>query len=127
MPQTVLVVDDDLLMHDLMQHYLERAGYQMLTANNGREAIEVAQRERPQLILLDILMPEMGGVTALRRLKQTEATKAIPVIVLTVHTDATTRQECESSGAAAFIAKPLHWPDLLAQLKRLLPASDAGP
>jgi CheY-like chemotaxis protein len=120
MPHTVLVVDDDPVMHSLMEYHLERAGYQMLTASNGREAIEVASRALPQLIILDIAMPQMGGVTALRHLKQTEATKAIPVIVVTVHTDAATQRECELAGAAAFLSKPLNPAQLNIEMKRQL-------
>lgn len=120
MPPTVLVVDDDPVMHQLMEHHLGRAGYQMINANNGREAVERAQRDVPHLIVLDLMMPEMGGLTVLRRLKETEATKAIPVIVLTVHTDPTTQRECELAGAAAFLAKPVNSVQLLAEMRRVL-------
>ncbi|HWW00731.1 MAG TPA: response regulator [Candidatus Acidoferrum sp.] len=125
MPHTVLVVDDDPVMHPLMEHHLERAGYKMISAKNGREAIEMARRELPELIIMDVLMPEMGGLITLRQLKETEATNAIPVIIVTVHDDSTTQQECKLSGAAAFLIKPVSPTQLLAELRRLLPRSEA--
>ena len=82
MPQTVLVVDDDPVMLQLMGYYLGRAGYEMINAHNGREALEMAERDLPHLIVLDLRMPEMGGLTALRQLKETVATEAIPVIII---------------------------------------------
>ncbi len=70
MAHTVLVVDDDPLTQRVLQHYLERAGYQMLSANNGRDAIKLARSESPQLIILDVMMPDMDGwtVALIRRL-----------------------------------------------------------
>jgi CheY-like chemotaxis protein len=121
MAQKVLVVDDDPIMHRVLKHYLERNGYQMLNAGNGREAIEVALRELPQLIVLDVRMPEMSGLAALRKLKEAETTKAIPVIVVTVHADRLTLMESQVSGAAAFLSKPFRPAELLAEIKRLAP------
>jgi CheY-like chemotaxis protein len=126
MAQKVLVVDDDPIMHRVLKHYLERNGYQMINANNGRQALELASRELPQLIVLDVRMPEMGGLAALRQLKETESTKAIPVIIVTVNADRMTQMESEVSGAAAFIAKPFRPAELLAEIKRLIATDAAG-
>lgn len=122
MSQKVLVVDDDPIMHRVLKHYLERNGYEMLSANNGREAIEVTMRELPQLVVLDVRMPEMGGLAALRELKETDSTKAIPVIVVTVSADRTTYMESQVSGASAFLSKPFRPAQLLEEIKRLAPA-----
>ncbi len=121
MAQTILVVDDDPIMHRVLKHYLERNGYQLLDANNGRQALELATRELPQLIVLDVRMPEMGGLAALRQLKETDSTKHIPVIVVTVSVDRMTHMESEFSGASAFLAKPFRPAELLAEIKRLAP------
>src|SRR6266853_6167395 len=120
MAQTILVVDDDPIMHRVLKHYLERNGYQMITARNGHQAIELATRELPQLIVLDVRMPEMSGLAALRQLKETQSTKSIPVIVVTVHADRLTHMESQISGAAAFLAKPFSPAQLLAEIKRLI-------
>jgi two-component system phosphate regulon response regulator PhoB len=122
MAQTVLVVDDDPVMHRVLQHYLERNGYEIITANNGREAIEQATKKLPQLIVLDVRMPDMSGLEALRHLKGVESTRAIPVIVVTVNSDRVTHMESQISGASAFLAKPFRPAELLAEIKRLAPA-----
>lgn len=121
MAQKVLVVDDDPIMHRVLKHYLERNGYEMVSATNGLQAIELAVRELPSLIVLDVRMPEMSGLAALRRLKESPSTKAIPVIVVTVHDDRLTRMESQVSGAAAFLTKPFRPAELLAEIKKQLP------
>ena len=121
MPHMILVVDDDPITQRVLQHYLTRTGHQILSAANGREAIELAERELPDLIILDVMMPEMGGLTALRRLKENQATKSIPVIIVTVQAAALTQLEADASGAALFITKPFSPTQLLVAVKRLLP------
>lgn len=124
MAQQILVVDDDPIMHRVLKQYLERNGYQMVSASNGRQAIELATRELPQLIVLDVRMPEMGGLAALRQLKETESTKSIPVIVVTVHADRVTHMESQLSGADSFLSKPFRPSELLAEIRRLVPAEN---
>jgi CheY-like chemotaxis protein len=124
MPHTILIVDDDPVMQRVLRHYLERLEYRTISAQNGREAVELATRERPQLIVLDVMMPEMGGLTALRNLKELNATKDIPVIVVTVQAAPLTQLEAESSGAALFITKPFSPAQLLGEIRRLLPTEE---
>src|SRR3974390_146164 len=124
MPHTILVVDDDPITQRVLQHYLARTGHHILSATNGREAIDLAKRELPQLIILDVMMPEMGGLTALRQLKEIDTTKSIPVVIVTVQAAAITQLEAEASGAALFITKPFSPTQLLASIKRLLPQND---
>jgi CheY-like chemotaxis protein len=121
MAQKVLVVDDDPIMHRVLKHYLERNGYEMINASNGRQAIQIATSELPGLIVLDVRMPEMGGLAALRELKEAESTKAIPVIVVTVNADRSTLMESQVSGASAFLAKPFRPSELLGEIQRLMP------
>src|SRR5436190_24251392 len=120
MAHTNLVVDDDPITQGVLQHYLGRSGYQVLIARTGREAIEMAQRELPQMIILDVMMPEMGGLSALRQLKEIEATKSIPVLILTVQAAPVAQLEAASSGAAFFMTKPFSPAQLLAEINRLL-------
>jgi CheY-like chemotaxis protein len=121
MPHKVLVVDDDPIMHRVLKHYLEANGYEMISANNGVTGVETAQRELPNVILLDVRMPEMSGLAALRRLREIESTKSIPVIVVTVNEDRTTQMESEMSGATMFLAKPFRSAELLEHIRRLAP------
>jgi two-component system phosphate regulon response regulator PhoB len=121
MAHTVLVVDDDPIMHRVLEHYLERHGYHLLNATGGHEALEIATRVVPDLILLDVGMPDMSGLTALRHLKDNEKTRATPVIVITAQADSATHVESEVSGAAAFLTKPFRPADLLQLLIKILP------
>jgi CheY-like chemotaxis protein len=123
MPPKVLIVDDDPLMHLLYKNQLERAGYEMVNARDGTEAIEVAAREHPQIIVMDILMTQMDGLAALRELKRIEETKLIPVVIATASVSAhhATKLECENSGAAGFLTKPFSPAQLLAEVRRLVP------
>jgi DNA-binding response OmpR family regulator len=122
MATQILLVDDDQLMHRLFQHHLERAGYQMLSAMNGQEGLDVANRQRPQLIVLDVMMPGMDGLELLRELKKSEATKSIPIIMITANSHNVTRKESEDCGAAVFLTKPFSPTQLLNEVKRLAPA-----
>ncbi|HZR21466.1 MAG TPA: response regulator [Verrucomicrobiae bacterium] len=126
MAHKILVVDDDPIMHHVLKHYLERNGFEMLSASNGRGAIELAHAQQPQLIVLDVRMPDMSGLAALRQLKESEATKSIPVVVVTVNADRTTQMESDISGAAAFLAKPFRPDELLAILRKLIRPETGG-
>ena len=117
----VLVVDDEPYMHRLLQHHLERAGFQMLDAYNGREALELAGRDLPNLIVMDVMMAEMDGLSALKQLKKDNATKAIPVVMITASMHQITRQEAELSGAALFLTKPFSPTQLLSAMRTLVP------
>jgi len=117
----ILVVDDDPLMHRLFQHHLEKAGYQMASAKTGREALDLAARQPPHLIVMDIMMPDMDGLEALRELKRGDATKAIPVVVITANGHHVARKESEQSGASVFMTKPFSPTQLLSEVRKLVP------
>jgi CheY-like chemotaxis protein len=119
MPNPILVVDDEEFMHVFMRHHLGRAGHAVLSAKNGREAIALAASHQPAAIVMDVMMKEMDGLSALRELKQSESTKAIPVIMITTSAQMLTRQESEASGAALFLTKPFSPTQLLAEITRL--------
>ena len=121
----ILVVDDEPIVQRLLQHHLERAGHEMLTAANGREAIEIANRDDPELIVMDVMMAEMDGLTALRCLKKDSETKAIPVIMITANPHYVTKQESEAAGAALFLTKPFSPTQLMNEIRRLVPERPA--
>src|ERR1051325_7469897 len=118
MPHKILIVDDEPFMLRLIQHHLEQAGYEMIKARNGREALEVAARDNPRLVIMDAMMPNMDGFTALRQLKQDPATRGIPVIMLTANPHKYSREEAESSGAAIFLTKPFSPTQLLEEIRK---------
>ena len=124
MAAKILFADDDPLMRRLYERHIERAGYTLVGATNGREAVEVALREKPQLAIVDIMMPEMDGLSAVLELKKAEATKAMPVIVITADTKYYLYQrEFTKAGAAVFLTKPFGPAQLLEAIRRLLPGA----
>ena len=125
MAQKVLVVDDDPIMHRVLKHYLESNGYEMLSASNAGEGLKLTRQELPRVIVLDVRLPDMSGLAALREIKETDATRSIPVIVVTVNADRATQLESEVSGADAFLAKPFRPGELLERIKILAPQESA--
>ena len=119
--QTILLVDDDPIVHWVLQQYLGRAGYEISTANDGRAALDMVQNKRPDLIILDVRMSEVDGLKTLKALKKDEATKAIPVMMMTVNADQFTKTESELYGAAVFMTKPFSPTLLLSEVRKLLP------
>ena len=121
----IFIVDDDPLMHVLYKGHLERAGYNLVTAKDGEEVQELAIREKPGLIFMDIMMARMDGISALRVLKSNEETKSIPVIIISgnaVTYDAA-RREAMNAGAAGFLSKPFSPASLFAEVQKTLPGS----
>lgn len=121
MAHKVLVVDDDPVVHWVLSRFLKGTGSELIRANDGYEALELARRDKPQLIILDVMMPDMGGFAVLRQLKGEEKTKGIPVIVLTSLAQRTTRLEATASGADLFLDKPFTEAQLLKALGQFLP------
>ncbi len=109
----VLLAEDDDFSRDMLTRRLQKAGYEMVTATDGREAIAAALQHRPDVILLDLDMPVMDGRTAMRLLTTDVRTFRIPVIVLTAHTGQADVARALEEGCFAYEAKPI-------VLKRLL-------
>lgn len=110
----LLVVDDDPMILEIAQFALETAGWSVLTAGNGREAIAVAAAERPDAILMDVMMPVMDGPAACGRLAALPETAGIPVILFTAKVHRSDHQQWAGLPIAGVIAKPFN-PMLLAQ------------
>jgi CheY-like chemotaxis protein len=122
----VLVVDDEPFMLRLIEIVLERDGYKMIKASNGSEAIEVARRERPDLIIMDGMMPQMDGLTAVRVLKEDPELRRIPVILLTANPNRYSPEDAASSGATVFLTKPFSPTQLLVEVRRLHTREKSG-
>src|SRR5437762_6135100 len=113
---SVLVVDDEPLNVDLVAQELGTAGYRTVTAATGEQALVVAEKSRPDLILLDVMMPGMDGYAVCKRLKETEA-RDIPVIFLTALTDTFEKVRAFKLGAVDYITKPFEPEELLARVR----------
>ena len=101
-------------------HILRPLGFEVVEAENGREGLEMAQRLRPHLILMDIAMPEMDGLEAVHRLRQQAAFKDVPVIAASASVSAADSKKSLEAGMSAFLSKPLDVDKLLEQMGRLL-------
>ena len=111
-PKRILVCDDDPVILRLLEVNLELEGFEVLTGNNGQEGVEVALREKPDLVILDIMMPRMDGYEACRRIKEDETTKHIPVIFLSAKAQAADIEKGKSYGVAEYLTKPFDPTDL---------------
>jgi two-component system, OmpR family, alkaline phosphatase synthesis response regulator PhoP len=103
----VLIVDDEPDILELLQYNLEKEGYQVATAANGKEAVEVAKKFMPQLILMDIMMPKMDGIEACRQIRQSQKLKEVFIIFLTSRSEEFSEIAAFESGANDFITKPI--------------------
>lgn len=116
----ILIVDDEELNLKMLSRLLSCDQYSLYTAGNGKRALELAKRINPDLVLLDVLMPELDGIETCRILKSTEGTSQIPVIMLTAYPDKDTKLLCLRAGANDFLAKPVDNVELQLRVKNLL-------
>jgi CheY-like chemotaxis protein len=116
----ILLVDDADLFLDLEKSYLKRESFTFLTAKSGVEALENIRSQKPDLILLDLLMPGMDGDTVCRELKADPATHSIPVVLISSSKDPELQKRCYAAGCDAYVSKPLKRDELLDAIDRLI-------
>lgn len=119
MPE-VLYIEDDEMNRDMLSRRLERKGYQVSLAVNGKEGVEAAKRELPDLILMDLSLPVMDGWEATRCLKEAPETQKIPIIALSAHAMVGDRERAMESGCDDYDSKPIDLPRLLSKMDALL-------
>jgi DNA-binding response OmpR family regulator len=117
MAQTILVVDDEPQIVRLVRAYLEEAGFRVVTASNGQEALYVARDEKPDLVVLDVLMPRMDGLEFTRRIRRE---RGIPIIMLTARAEETDRIVGLELGADDYITKPFSPREMIARVRAVL-------
>ena len=124
--ETVLVVDDERDLVELVTHNLKRHGYRTLRAGDGRTALEIARREKPDLILLDVMMPQLDGAEVARRLRADPATAGLPIIMLTAKAEETDVVVGLTIGADDYVTKPFSMKVLLARIQSVLRRREAA-
>lgn len=120
MPSKILVCDDERHIVRLIQVNLERQGYNVVTAYDGKEGLEKVQAEKPDLIVLDVMMPYMDGFEVLKNLRRESETEAIPVIMLTAKAQDKDVFEGYHYGADMYLTKPFNPMELVTFVKRIL-------
>ena len=116
----ILVVDDQPINVQLLKRKLEREGMQVIVAYSGQEALDLVARDKPELILLDVMMPEMDGIEVCQRLQANEETRSIPVIFVTARSSKEGKLEGLGVGAVDYITKPIDLDETLARVQTQL-------
>ena len=119
----ILIVDDDPKALLLMEEILNMYGYDLILLGDVRQLIKTAIKEKPGLIFLDIMMPEMDGYTVLKKIRQEETIKNIPVVMLTALDREESKKIASSLGASGYITKPVNSKHLIETVARFLPDS----
>ena len=123
----ILIVDDEPAIVEAVQYNLQQAGFRTLIASNGTKALDAAQQEHPDLILLDWMLPEVDGLEVCRLLKQHPDTSVIPIIMLTVKSDEVDKILGLEMGADDYVTKPFSPRELVARVKTILRRAHAPP
>jgi CheY-like chemotaxis protein len=119
-PRKILLVDDSDTVLMIEQMILKKEPYQLITAKNGREGVEKALETRPDLILMDVVMPEMNGFEAVRLLRQRDATRSVPIVMVTTKAEAESMEAGYQSGCSDYITKPIDSTELLTKVRNIL-------
>jgi CheY-like chemotaxis protein len=117
---SVLIVDDDQTLAELLKMMLGMSGFDTAAVFSGQAALEWVEKKVPEAMLLDLMMPDIDGLTVLRQLRAAEATRHIPIIILTARTDAATHNACREAGATTLLTKPAPREKLVEQLHKAL-------
>ena len=126
MPKKILAVDDERHIVRLVQVNLQRAGYDVVTAFDGKEALEKIKSENPDLVVLDVMMPYMDGFEVLQNLRKDPATRELPVIMLTAKAQDADVFRGWQSGVDCYLTKPFNPMELIAFVRRIFKSLEDG-
>jgi two-component system cell cycle response regulator DivK len=124
MSQRILIVEDQDDNRTILRDLLSAAGYTLIEAGTGEEGVKLAERERPDLILMDIQLPVLDGYEATRRIKSNAALRPIPIIAVTSYALSGDETKARGAGCDAYVAKPFSPRQLLAKVRELLSSGD---
>lgn len=115
----ILIVDDSATNQILMEAILKEEGYETLTAFGAREAFKIIEKQKPTLVVLDLMMPEVNGFDFLKQIKSIEKYSGIPIVVVSAINSNETAEECLTLGAKYFFSKPIEIPLFLKKIKHI--------
>lgn len=119
---TVMVVDDNEDLREMLRYMVERLGYRVVEAENGREAIEIVRHRCPDLILMDLSMPVMDGLSATRLLRAMEETYHVPIVAISANRRELSQADALAAGCNEYLTKPVNFHQLQSLLNNWLPA-----
>lgn len=122
MSKTILSVDDSASVRQMVQLTLQGAGYQVIQASDGAEGLAKAQATRVDMIVTDLNMPNMNGLSLIQELRKLPAYRGVPIVFLTTESDPDTKQKAKAAGATGWITKPFQQDQLVAVVKKVLGA-----
>jgi two-component system chemotaxis response regulator CheY len=120
MSKTIMTVDDSASMRQMVRLTLAGAGYEVVEAENGRDALSKVNAAAPSMVVTDLNMPEMDGLTLIRNLRALSALKGVPIVFLTTESDEGKKREAKEAGATGWLTKPFRQEQLLAVVKKVL-------
>ena len=123
---TVLLVEDTEDNRQMMSRLLEMSGYRVVEALNGKQAVEVARAERPQVILMDLSLPFIDGLAATREIRSLPEFRNVPIIAVSAHDTADFHSEALAAGCNVYVTKPVDFPELEELVQRLLASNGKG-
>ena len=123
----ILVVDDNQDLASVMRVVLAHAGFDVHAVFSGKEALDWLAQNTPDVLILDLMLPDISGFTILRQLRASDSANPLPVIVLTARIDPETRAESESAGADTFITKPINSKALIEHVQKAMALRHAAP
>lgn len=121
MPRTALVVDDSLTIRQMVSYTLQQAGFAVVEASDGQDALERLDAHRVDLIITDLNMPRLDGISFIRQARARAACRHVPVLMLTTESQEAKRQEGRAAGATGWMVKPFHPDKLLQVVHKVLP------
>ncbi len=126
MPKKILAVDDERHIVRLVQVNLQRAGYEVVTAYDGKEALEKVEAEHPDMVILDVMMPYMDGFEVLKQLRKNPSTRELPVIMLTAKAQDQDVLQGWTTGADCYLIKPFNPLELISFVKRIFSSLESS-
>lgn len=117
--RSIVIVDDEPQTIDMLSTFLTLKGFVVHSALDGEEGLRVIQEQRPDLVLLDLMMPEMDGYTVCEHVRAAPELSAIPIVIVTARTEMSSIRRAEAAGADGYLIKPIRFPVLLAEIERV--------